>query len=60
MPAKGEVLVMNESSDWYVVPIEKRDEWYDKWSYTDDPPNWAIYIQDPESIILYEWEDNLR
>lgn len=55
----GEVLVSSESGDWYVIPKEKVEEWWDKWSF-EDPPSWALYVQSPDFVTLYEWESTLR
>lgn len=49
-------LVMSESGDWYVVPDGKQEEFYNAELATADPPDYAIYVQDPESILLIEWE----
>lgn len=49
-------LVPNESCDWYVIPRDKRDEWWDKWHVDDDVPPWAIYVQDPGSISFDSYE----
>ena len=43
-------LVQSESCDWYVVPVERRDEWYEKWCCHEDVPSWAVYVQDPGHV----------
>ena len=56
----AEVLVESESCDWYVIPEDKVKEWQDKWAFADEPPPWAIYVQDPSFVRLIEWESSLR
>lgn len=52
-------LVENESCDWYVIPFDKKDEWWDKWHAEDDLPKWAIYVQDPGHVTFTEWKCTL-
>lgn len=37
-------LVQSESCDWYVIPANKRQQWYDRYMFADNPPKWATYV----------------
>ena len=49
-------LVETESTDWYVIPVERRDEWFEKWYCHEDVPDWAIYVQDPGHVEFETFE----
>ena len=38
-------LVQSESSDYYVIPEDKIDVWYDKWCFKENLPKWATYVE---------------
>lgn len=52
-------LVNNESGDWYVIPVDRVDEW-EQWLYPEDGeigdvPDWAEYVQDPSGVVFSKW-----
>lgn len=61
MPAKkaNYTLVSSESGDWYVIPANKSDEWFEKWDIAENPPKWAVYVQDPGHVEFTNWRSTL-
>ena len=59
---KWNIVTCNESGDYYVIPLDKRDEWIDYIEmgvYEDNakPPTWAIYVGGfPEDVKFKEFE----
>jgi hypothetical protein len=49
-------LAQSESCDWYVIPAEKIEEWYDKWTFEEELPEWAVYVESPGRIRFKEYE----
>lgn len=62
------VLVQTESCDWYVIPLVKRKAWA-AWEArsmsdpyangSDEPPDWAEYVQDPGHVVFSDWKCTL-
>jgi len=55
-------LVQDWGSDWYVIPVERRDEWNDAIENEDtqmaegEYPDWAEYISSVYSISFDAYE----
>lgn len=52
-------LVSSESSDWYVIPVDKVEEWWESWHGCEDLPDWAVYVQDPGHVEFDEYRCTL-
>ena len=58
-------FVQDESCDWYIVPVEKLQEfltWWDRCEDDEDfgfnpPPDWAQYCQEPGAISFDNYEN---
>lgn len=46
-------LVQSESADWYIIPIEKTEEW-NNWDFEENDysmPDWADYVELGDLVI---------
>lgn len=48
-------LVRDDDSHWYVIPVDKADEWYDLLDdESDDLPDWAVSVGGSPSRIVFD------
>ena len=52
-------LVESESGDWFIVPVERTEEFVEFELAHATTPSWAIYVQSPEHVTFTTWECDL-
>lgn len=51
------VIVKSESSDWYVIPLSKLEEWNESVMYEyDGEEDWVRYIPGHDAISFSEYK----
>lgn len=55
MPPIQFTFVFTESSDWYIVPVDRVEE-FERLESRGDIPDWAFFTESPERISMTGWE----
>lgn len=56
-------LEQDESGDFFVIPVDRQDEWIEMMNIPDDIseyPDWAIHIGAYQNIEFENWTQVLR
>ena len=50
-------IVQSESSDWYIIPVDKENEWEEtvRFEYEGEE-DWVMFIGDPSNVSFNEYK----
>ena len=52
LPRGTQIMVHSESYDWYLIPVDKAEDWEQNGMFADELPEYAFYISSPSAIEI--------